>query len=199
MCSMESLGDMGWLRIGKRTEVISPYPRRQPPDPSTPGEIIQFNKQEGEGGTREKQQPPSNREVGAGLYNKLPKQEIGMGRLLPPMGRTAPTLYGPADWHKFRWACDDYPWVSKLAFSVIIEEGGTPANIEGSVGVQGEEGGESSRELQIRTEMWLEHTSYLAYFLLLPTWWILARPLCSVIHYGVVDNIEKTQGGHEAA
>lgn len=51
---------------------------------------------------------------------------------------------------------------------------------------------ENVRHLKIRTEMWLEHTSYLSHVLLLPTWWMLAKPLGGFIHQGVVENIQTT-------
>eukprot|EP00471_Norrisiella_sphaerica_P007146 CAMPEP_0184491862 /NCGR_PEP_ID=MMETSP0113_2-20130426/21540_1 /TAXON_ID=91329 /ORGANISM="Norrisiella sphaerica, Strain BC52" /LENGTH=336 /DNA_ID=CAMNT_0026876403 /DNA_START=55 /DNA_END=1062 /DNA_ORIENTATION=- len=147
MCTFDSLGEMGWLRLGKRTDVISPYPARRPPPPEVPGQIL----------TRDSALTEDSKRDQLESAHRIPKNEIGFGRLLPPMGREAPVLYGPTDWHKFRWACDDYPWVSKLAVSVIIEDVSRKSTSD-----ELKESGE--RRLRVRTEMWLENTSYLAHW-----------------------------------
>jgi len=173
-CSLHTLGDVGWLRLGRRTDVISPYPART---------ALQYDDQS-IGGIENSAVQRVER-MGAVVTEGcevLPRHEICVGRLVPPMGREAPTLYGTLEWHKFRWACEDYTWISKLAVSVCIDE----VLVPGETKIHPNR---SHRQVRITTKAWLEHTSVLATVLLLPTWWTMVRPLIRMIHDGVVHNV----------
>jgi len=160
LCSLNALGRMGWLRLCERSDYVSSYVSDHPRDllSNDPRENVK---------ERSERTP-------------LPRQEICVGRLVPSWGRQEPALYGSSDWHKFRWAWHDYPWVSKLVVMVSVAE----------IDVQ-EDSESAHRKLEVCTEMRLVCTSYLAHVLLQPTWWLLARPLCGIIHGGVTRNLRK--------
>mmetsp|Transcript_23946 Transcript_23946/g.46946 ORF Transcript_23946/g.46946 Transcript_23946/m.46946 type:complete len:180 (+) Transcript_23946:712-1251(+) len=170
---------MGWLRLGRRTDAISPLTptrtRRQPHSEA------QSNGQDPDTSIIHREEEISEEE-GISTHTRavLSRQEIGLGRLVPPMGRQAPVLYGNSDWHKFRWANDDYD-CSKLAVAIVVED---PNLSSGGLD-------DPTRSVRIRTAMWMEHTSYLSYILLVPTWWLVTWPLCGVIHRGIVRNIQQ--------
>ncbi|GAB5369945.1 hypothetical protein AAMO2058_001449700 [Amorphochlora amoebiformis] len=163
-CSLRALGRMGWLCLFTRIDTVSSHPKvirnHDSPDPRV--------------------NPSKTPEI-----SNLGRIDICYGRLVPGWGRQEPTLYGPSNWHKYRWCWDDYDWISKLVVNVTIEETGNDTN-------------NSLRYVRVKTDMRFAHTSHLPWVLLLPTWWLLARPLCGIIHRGVVHNVQKFAIGEEA-